>query len=365
VAKLCASSLELAGRWFLESGIQGRHGGVARYYRSDLGQNARVSTEITGYAVSTLLYLRSVTGDHGYLDAALRAGWFLTGKAWDRSVQTFPFEHPTTGADAAPPLAYFFDCGIILRGLLGLWRAVGEPGFLGSAVLCAKSMALDFAADESTFHPIVELPSKRPLAWGWKWSSAPGCYQLKAALSWYELCEQVGCTEYRTQYERLLYAALRDQESFLPGHPERQRVMDRLHAYSYFLEGLLPCVGEPECARALVTGIGRVSELIERIAPTFERSDVIAQLLRVRLFADALGVLALDREAARGEVERLNAFQAPGAAGKIAGGFYFGRKTGGMLPHVNPVSTAFCVQALEMWRQYEAGEFVPDWRVLI
>ena len=49
--------IDAAGRWFLQSGIQEASGGVARYYRSDLRKNAPVSTEITGYAVSTLLFL--------------------------------------------------------------------------------------------------------------------------------------------------------------------------------------------------------------------------------------------------------------------------------------------------------------------
>jgi hypothetical protein len=48
---------ERAAGWFLNSGIQEASGGVARYYRSDTRRNARISTEITGYAVSTFVYL--------------------------------------------------------------------------------------------------------------------------------------------------------------------------------------------------------------------------------------------------------------------------------------------------------------------
>jgi hypothetical protein len=36
-----------------------------------------------------------------------------------------------------------------------------------------------------------------------------------------------------------------------PGHPERPKVMDRLHAFGYFLEGLLPRASQPRCAVAL------------------------------------------------------------------------------------------------------------------
>jgi len=77
------SMLHRSGGWFLQSGIQEPGGGVARYYRADLGKNARVSTEITGYVVSALLYLAERTGDSSYTQAAVRAarssssGWPL------------------------------------------------------------------------------------------------------------------------------------------------------------------------------------------------------------------------------------------------------------------------------------------------
>ncbi|MCX6625259.1 MAG: hypothetical protein NTY38_30200, partial [Acidobacteria bacterium] len=75
--------LQRAGNWFVGSGIQEETGGVARYYRSDLERNARVSTEITGYAAGALTYLHSRTGDPRYLEAAVSAARFLTASAWD------------------------------------------------------------------------------------------------------------------------------------------------------------------------------------------------------------------------------------------------------------------------------------------
>jgi len=89
---------------------------VARYYRSDVQRNAPVSTEITGYTVSALLFLHQRTHHADLLDAALRAARFLTRSAWDKRLNTFPFEQPN--GDRSKALAYFFDCGIIVRGLL-------------------------------------------------------------------------------------------------------------------------------------------------------------------------------------------------------------------------------------------------------
>ena len=50
-----------------------------------------------------------------------------------------------------PRSRYFFDCGIIVRGLLAAWRATGDEEFLQCAHgRWANSMARDFAAVRAT-----------------------------------------------------------------------------------------------------------------------------------------------------------------------------------------------------------------------
>ena len=352
-----------AGRWFLESGIQEPCGGVARFYRSDAGVNARVSTEITGYAISTFLYLHAATGEAAYLEAAQRAGRFLLDSAWDHEAATFAYEYSVDGQRAAP-LGFFFDAGIILRSLLGLYRATGIEEWLLAGEACGISMARDFRAGPE-FHPVLSLPGKQAAPPEARWSRRPGCYQLKAALGWYELWEAAGRAEFRARYEQVLEQALETHTTFLPGEGPREGLVDRLHAYCYFLEGLLPGVGRQECARALDEGLDRASRLADEIAPQFERSDVLAQLLRLQLLAAALGLRTLDAERAAQQVARITRYQLEHDDPRIRGGFCFGRKGHQLLPFVNPVSTAFCLQALRMWRQFQAGQLDPAWRTLI
>lgn len=319
------------------SGIQSPNGGVARYYMSDLGQNLPVSTEITGYFVSTMVYLHSLTGDSRYLDRARSAAHFLTG-AWHES-QAMPFEV------APAEFTYFFDCGIIARGLLSVWRATNEACFLKCARAVGDAMLRDFPAKGGLFHPILTLPDKRPTPWEpARWSRAPGCYQLKAAMVWWDLWEVTGDNQYRQAYDRALREAMRNANQFLPGHAERRKVVDRLHAYSYFLEGLLPMSADPGVRAALCAGITRVAGYLREFAPEFERSDVYAQLLRVRLFSQPL-----DRRAARWEAERLQEFAVTSDDTRLDGGFYFGRSGGKWEPYINPVSAGFGLQALAMW----------------
>lgn len=339
--------LEAAGRWFLQSGIRAPHGGVARYYRSDLEQNVPVSTEITGYAVSALSYLHSISGDDAYREAAMKSARFLANEAWDAQAHTFPYEMKSN-------LAYFFDVGIIARGLL----STGAEEFRPRVRDAALSLAFDFIGD-GAFHPVVTLPDKQPLRYEPQWSRSPGCYQLKSALAWLG----VGDEHAARMFDAALASALATQESFLPGDPDSNRVMDRLHPYCYFLEALL-FVSEDR-KDVLARGIDRVAALLREISPRFERCDVCAQLLRVRLAAHYIGAVPLNAAAAAEEAERVKKYQARSADARLDGGFWFGRKQGEMMPYMNPVSTAFSMQALELWEQHRAGTWRFDLAHLI
>jgi hypothetical protein len=354
--------LARAHEWFIRSGIQEPCGGVARYYRTDLSGNHAISTEITGYAVSAFLFFEQPAH-------ALAAARFLARQAWNGDSMPFEMDHGPNGL-----ATYFFDCGIIVRGLLAAWRATGEAEFLGAASALGRAMAVDFASTDSDFHPVLKLPEKKPLQRDpLRWSQAAGCYQLKSALAWWELFETTGEAIYLESYERLLENSLRNYATFLPGHTDPLKVVDRLHAFLYFLEGLLPkaceATGSPatteRCRVALCDGIRRVSDHLPQTTSEFERSDVYAQLLRMRVFADWMRIVALDEAVAQREAEILAGFQAVSDDRRINGGFYFGRKGGDWLPYVNPVSTAFAAQALALWQQYREGKAPAGWVQLI
>jgi hypothetical protein len=350
-----------SGEWFQMSGIQEQNGGVARYHFSDRKQNAPVSSEITGYFASMLVALHKQHPGNGYFESALKASKFLVHDAWDEQLSAMPFETEGDGSK----FSYFFDNGIIVRGLLSVWRESRSPELLSTAFQCAESMSRDFF-DGQDFIPIIELPTKIPLAVDKaRWSRSPGCYQLKAALAWYELGQIAKQDCYFDLYKTLLRSSLDAHDSFLPGCDTEIPVMDRLHAYCYFLEGLLPVVNHPECANALAVGIKRTKDFVNAISPQFLRSDVVAQLLRVRLFADAFGVLPLDENAALEEAATLETFQSKDPDQQLKGGFWFGKKQNGMLPFMNPVSTAFCCQALQMWTQYRQGDRRLEWQQLV
>jgi hypothetical protein len=353
--------LTSAGRWLLQSGIQTPSCGFARFYDANTGRNRAVSTEITGYAASALVWLFNVTGDEEYLVCARRtAGFLLT--SWNSELGTFPFEHPSPSPESEH-LSYFFDCGIIIRGLLAVWHETHDDRLLDIARRASHGMIDDFHA-QSEYHPILNLPDKSPVGRTEHWSRSAGCYQLKAALAWRDVAAITGDPKLNEAWSEMLESALAKHEGFLPGASCNEKVMDRLHPFCYFLEGLLPELERTEVRTIYAGGLRLVAEHLRNIAPVFSRSDVYAQLLRARLYAAR--AVPVDEPAAAHEAAELAAYRVNRSDPRTDGGFVFGRRGAALIQHVNPVSTVFAIQALEMWREYQtAGSKPPCLRLLI
>lgn len=333
----------------MHSGIQDAQGGVSRYRLTDSRQNLPVSTEITGYAVSGFCYLFEETGDARFLDAARLSANFLTHTAWDAHSRTMPFDLAASGR-----YSYFFDCGIIARSLLWFHRLTGEEIYLTRAREIGLSMERDFRALKG-FHPIILLPCKSPEDHSIWWSRMPGAFQLKAALAWRDLGETLSDTHFLDLYEHLLAFSLEHYAETLDNETDEPRKMDRLHAWAYFLEGLTPVTDREPLQYLTRSALAHGEQLREKLAPQFLRSDVCAQLLRIRL--------RLGLEPTPGELLRIEAFQYASEDPTLHGGFGFGRRDGQLTSHVNPVSTIFCLQALI--EAAKPGPRCADWRKII
>jgi hypothetical protein len=350
--------------WLAHSGIQAESGGVSRYFAGDHDGYKNISTEITAYAIQAYLQL-PLPGEPGLLSNALRAGQFLCYDTGDPADGLFPYELPRNGFPPSDHV-YFFDCGIIIRALLALWNTTADPMYLERAERCGASLTGAMSRVDGSFFPVLDRSTGVPFTAADQWSLDAGVYQLKVGLAFLELAELTSSGMFARTAEDLLQGALRQHEMFLPGASEPGRVADRLHAYCYFLEGLLPFVERRfDCAQALQSGITRVENMIAENRHALERCDTVAQLLRLRLLAEYIGVVEIDLSAAHREAETLPGFQLRTGDRRTNGAFSFGRRDGELTPHANPVSSIFALQALRMWHEYQNGELRTTWRELI
>ena len=360
-----SSSIEAGLKWLTGSGIQNKSGGVAQYYCADVGKYREVAVGTTGSFISALLKLHWSEGEP-VPGVALRAGHFLTKHAFDRDSDLFALG-PSTNPNSSSLHASFVECGIVIRGLLDLWRATGDRACLDHAERCGLALCGKMSIVDGSFFPLYDIAMNHPHSGSGAWSVEPGVYQLKVGLAFLELAEATGMGQFKASTEFMRTWALKRQESFLLDDTEEpQLMMDRAHAYCYFLEGLLPEAAlDRDCRQALQFGLLRVENLVDEIGGQFQRCDVLAQVLRLRLYADIIGVMELNRGRADQEATRIAEFQIQSPDPRVDGGFAFARQRSELLQHINPATTAVAVQALQMWEQAEEETFRQPWKVLI
>lgn len=329
-----------AALWLANSGIQTVSGGVRRFYREEEARYLPATTELTAYAMSALLYADRLNGTNCYQTPVQRGVRFLDS-CWDQERGLMPFE---PGSD----YSYYFDTGMIVA-------ALHRAGAATLAIKCAESLG-KFREPAGGVAPVVRMDGKPLLTQSSRWSGVPGCYQLKPAV-WgiqsgpIRLAAMIG-------YRNYLNLAEPDRD---PTEDPRAWQVDRLHPLCYFLEGLL---ADPEPA-LLRHGIRRVADSLRRNADGLLRSDVCAQLLRIRLHCSAAELVPFDQTAASEEMDCLLRFQVESKDPRTHGGFYFGERAGQIVRHANPCSTAFALQAMGMWMEHERRTLDPDWKEII
>ena len=351
-------------RWLTDSGIQDESGGVSSGYEADERRYRPVSTASSAYFIRTLLGAGRIKDKPPHTQAQ-QAARFLMEKAFDLPTDLFPFELPNGDGSSRPPVR-FLDCGIVIRALLDLWRATGDETYRDCAERCGLAMHSRMSTVDGGFFPIYNLTYDQPEFGSGSWPVEAGVHQLKVGLAFQELTEATGLGEFEANLDLLRKWCLRRHEAFLYGDGDAEDIMSRLHAYCCFLEGLLPTAAlDAESARVLPYGILQVENLIDGLGGKFLRCDVIAQLLRLRLFADNMGVMELDQHRAEEEAASITEFQIQTLDPKAEGGFALARRGDMIVPFVSPAATAFAVQGLAIWDQSEEGKFADDWRQLI
>ena len=120
---------------------------------------------------------------------------------------------------------------------------------------------------------------------------------------------------------------------------------------------MLPAASRAECVDAYRRGLATAASLLRQIGPEVRRSDVCAQILRMRLHCG----LPIDRAAAAEEAAWCRGYRYADGDARHRGGFSFGSNGHGLMPFVNPVSAAFCMQALDEW---ETGQPAIESRLI-
>ena len=342
-------------RWLLDSGIQSENGGVYRDFRSSDEDFGPVSTEATAWYVLALLSIGEKEGEQR--QRAERAGQYLIEKARDVTTDLFCSES-SNGEDHGEQVAEFLSSGLVLRALLALAHATGETRYREVAQSCARAMQNRMSRVDGSFFAQYDIAHQSPVM-----DVEGGVDQMKVAACFLDLAED-GFHEFEYPAQLLTRWGLSRCESWDPSLAEPEDRASAMNAYGLFLEGLLPTAAlDMRTSQALQTGLIRLEQAVTE-ANGSSTPEGLARLLRLRLYADALGMMELDYGRAQAEAEELAGRQMQCPDPKLDGAFTV-KPAEDRPRELRPETTAVAVQALEMWEEVSDGGFRESWRALI
>lgn len=348
--------------WLLNSGIQNAPGSldtrgvdISGSFNAWFNPNARTHTyaytEISGYALTSLAHLHDEFKDTEFLRRAeYAAEWLL-------SIQTPDGAFPTAfykvhDAPQKPNEYHTFDVGMVLNGLLNLYRATKEKKYLDAAKRAGDWLASLVRSTGSLPATVGDEGDVKDHAGTWSTQSGP--YHTKNVIGLLNLYDITKDEAYKKAAVSLSEYALTRQT------PEGQFLTygelwgTNLHPHLYTAEGLY-VAGEyledkryTEAARRAATWA--LDNMKDGIVPRHkqneslnynERADVLAQAYRMGR------LVSPDHPQLNALLEKLTEYQSLGDDSRQYGGFLFGKSSAGdALPHVNAWVTMFMLQAL-------------------
>lgn len=349
------SCLHSGLNWLMRSGIQHPTGAVFAEYDSLTASYTRVSTAAAAWSIQAVLGLGEPP-DEARRNVAIAAGRYLMERSFDLQTDLF-VDDPT----AEPRLGSFLSEIAALRALNALWRATGDAAYSECADRCGRSIQVRMTRVDGSFFRQFNATAGHPSGEG------GGPEQLKASAAFLQLAEEGDMPELRSAAEALLKFALARHEAFVnePASDPDAR-LSKFRRYALFLEGLLPFAPERlEAGSALQAGIVRLEQEARDIDADQLPPELLAQPLRLRLFADLMGLGELDRSRAEFEADLLSEYQLQSSDPSLAGAFGSVRDTTEIGASLEPHPTVVSLQALEFWNDATTDGFRRTWRDLI
>src|SRR5215472_18566005 len=149
-------SLANAQSWLLNSGVyildkdNPQYGAVFSYYDRSRNQYQLTYAEATGYVISLLRYLTSLTGQVSHVEAARASGDWLVSlvEKWGPAV-AMGFVDGRLAREA-----YAFDSGICCKGLVDLYDLTGDLTYLTCAEKMARWLVDKAINDDGSVKPV-------------------------------------------------------------------------------------------------------------------------------------------------------------------------------------------------------------------
>ncbi len=359
------NKISLSENWLLNSGIQNIdqdtmvYGSFNAWYDANAKKFSFAYSEITGYGISTLLYLNKLNNDVLFIDRARIAGDWLLNRAYFQN-EAFFCRYDNDFMDRFCT----FDAGVCLNGLANLYRATKDEKYLEISQKVAYWLINKMQKDDGSFYTRHFRERNEFEENGNKWSKQSGSFLAKVSIGLLNLYDILKDEKYKEAARKICDFALKFQENdgrFVTDDKDKSTFV---HAHCYTMEGLLSAgiiLNERKYIESAANGLNWVirhqmpnggfpAYFIDGRFVNVESPDISSQVIRLRLLMEDLeniNNINLDLG-----IKRIFDFQCVDNGKESYGGFISGKAwfypENNNAKHVNSWVTMFILQAVNV-----------------
>ncbi len=357
-------NIKIAKSWLLHSGIQNPNGEHKGTFNSWYDVNKKAYeyaySEITGYGISTLVFLYNLDNDNLLLERARIATDWLRNKAQHKSggilCRYFYGKANFMGSFENEEI-FSFDCGMVLNGVTSLYRLNKDKRDLEFCIKLANFMINKMQKPDGSFYAVYDAKNEKLIDNGEKWSTQSGCLHAKLSIGLINLYEITKDKRYLDSAKKVCDNSLQylqDDGRFITFSQTGDTLF---HPHCYASEGLYIAGSYFKDQRYIEASRKSTTYLFQHQLknggiPSFyrkgslvehERTDILSQALRM----GALFLKDIAEEKLQNLASRLLEFQIK--EGSQKGGFIYGYDDlGNRYDHANSWCTMFAIQALTL-----------------
>jgi uncharacterized protein YyaL (SSP411 family) len=241
------SFLKKAIGWLLQSDIRNKSSDRVAYSGFNLGYDLRKKSfflaycEITGYAVSLLLYLHQLEKNFEFLQLAQSSGKFLVDTQYKGARQEIFGAFPKGYSFSQKAMInefYSFDAAVCISALVDLFEETNEQSFLESAKIAGNWLVDQMQFDDGAFRAMYNY-GRQDFAQTKKWFENKGCLHAKNAIGLLKLYGATGNIRFKESAKKVCDWVLSLQKTNGAFAATEDESYTFTHAHCYATEGLL------------------------------------------------------------------------------------------------------------------------------
>jgi len=374
-----------AKQWLMDSGIQNTDdsepecGSINAWFDPELNKYSFAYSEITGYGITTLIFLNKVFHDPKLVERAVLAADWLQSSSTHNKIGGYRCRFDLEKKEFSPANVCSFDNAMCLNGFVNLYKETKKSKYLDEGIRIADFLIGTMQKPDGSFHTKYDGLTCEPVHSYKTWSTQSGSFHAKNALGLLNLFSITADRKYMESAIKIGELAMKMQQPDGRFVTHKQEGFTHAHPHCYSVEGIFAVgmlCGRKDFIQSAVKGAeflksmqlesGGISCFYDGNISMHERADALAQAIRLWIMGKKYG-LEIEDKKIEAAASRLKSFQRRNNPRKeINGGFAYGyNEEGRKLEHANSWVTMFSLQALHMYEQSKTNSLDFDINLLI